>query len=171
MKAKIDLGRVDWDGKGRNANRVLVEMEYKEKEKGRWTLSCVAEVRNANGSGCSAAGQVVDELESRFPGLFAEGTGLEALPRLWRRWHGNDFRAGTPAQEEALRRWHAANPGARLGLDEARKVLAAEGLDPDGGYRYGSAWLFEEICREDVAEILSIFCKVGSGKVKGAFVP
>ena len=66
---------------------------------------------------------------------------------VWRRWHLNDMRAGNPAQEAYLR----SNPvKGKLPSDhynEALNVLTAAGLnpDPETGYRYGTAWLKEDV--------------------------
>ena len=78
---------------------------------------------------------------------------------VWERWHLNDLTAGSPAQEEFLRthaaEWetYKANAGSIPShYTWACKVLATAGLHPDpghNGYRYGSAWLKEEV-PEDV---------------------
>jgi hypothetical protein len=60
------------------------------------------------------------------------------LHNVWKRWHLNDMRAGTPEQMEALRE-------AKInGYDEACQFLKEKGLYEVDGYRYGSKWLHEE---------------------------
>ena len=65
------------------------------------------------------------------------------LKQAWQRWHLNDMRAGTPKQEEAVRKWRptADDPS----YDGACKMLESINLLVDGGYRYGTAWLKEEV--------------------------
>lgn len=86
------------------------------------------------------------EIEEYAPGFDAE---VEAeFRRVWKRWHLNDMRAGTPAQEEWLRR----NPVDRLNhYENACKALEQAGLNPDNGYRYGTKWLFEKVPDEVIA--------------------
>lgn len=81
---------------------------------------------------------------------------VEAFGCVWDRWHLNDMTAGSPAQEE----WLRANPVEakypKSHYEEACKALAAAGLhpDPSNGYKYGSAWLLEEV-PEDVLKFLA----------------
>jgi hypothetical protein len=74
---------------------------------------------------------------------------------VWDRWHLNDMRAGSPAQHA----WLESNPidpkdcaYPESHYDVASARLAAAGLNPDpnfnGGYRYGSGWLSEEVPAE-----------------------
>ena len=92
----------------------------------------------------------------------APGWSIDMLRKffaVWERWHLNDLTAGSPAQEEFLRthaaEWetYKANAGSIPShYTWACKVLATAGLHPDpghNGYRYGSAWLKEEV-PEDV---------------------
>lgn len=82
----------------------------------------------------------------------------------WDRWHLNDMKAGTPAQEAFLR----ANPinDAMDHYGKACAALKAAGLNPDGGYRYGSAWLKEEV----PADVLEFLCSLPDTDVKPAWV-
>ena len=65
------------------------------------------------------------------------------MKQAWQRWHLNDMRAGTPKQEEAVRKWRptADDPS----YQGACKMLESINLLIDGGYRYGTAWLKEEV--------------------------
>lgn len=80
---------------------------------------------------------------------------------LWDRWHLNDMKAGSPAQRE----WLKANPiEDRLNhYTKACEALAAAGLNPDPGYlhkgepyRYGHAWLFEEVPEHVIAYLAAL---------------
>lgn len=72
----------------------------------------------------------------------------------WERWHLNDMKAGTPAQDAVLARRKAEYKGyPQSHYDWALQVLAEEGLASDNGYRYGSKWLKEEV-PQDVIDFL-----------------
>lgn len=82
---------------------------------------------------------------------------LQKFFEVWERWHLNDLKAGSPAQEE----WLRANPipeaeyrYPKSHYDVACEKLRAAGLNPDAdGYSYGSAWKREEV-PSDVIEFL-----------------
>lgn len=93
-----------------------------------------------------SGGQCLDEAKDLLPQRLAE---------VWERWHLNDMRAGTPAQEEALN----AVKGTfnRLNwYDEACSYLASVSLLEDNGYRYGTAWLTEELPQDVVDYVQSL---------------
>jgi uncharacterized protein (TIGR02996 family) len=72
---------------------------------------------------------------------------VRQLHDVWDRWHLNDMKAGTSAQEEYLRAnpIHVTYPAGHF--DAAVAALTAAGLNPDPttGHRYGYAWLREEV--------------------------
>lgn len=113
-----------------------------------------------SGDADGSCGQIVMGL--REPGGLdgfepAPGWSLEKVARLldlWERWHLNDMRAGSPAQQEFLR----ANPVAfkypESHYEKASEALAAAGLNPDAdGYRYGHAWRWEDVPADVITEI------------------
>lgn len=84
----------------------------------------------------------------------------QRLVAIWRAWHLNDMKAGSPAQES----WLAANPVTAVYPEshyvKASEALAAVGLNPDPAYlhngkpyAYGSAWLKQEIPADVRAEL------------------
>ena len=79
-----------------------------------------------------------DEHRVRYDGRTLPSHRAQILQSLWRRWHLNDMRAGSKAQEAEIK------PSM---LYEKRKAfLAAIKLDPDpDGYVYGSTWLTEPV--------------------------
>jgi hypothetical protein len=135
----IDLGKVDYNGSGRCINRVTIDVKLSD---GR--LSMVGYVRNVRGTAI-ALGQCHDTIASLFPG----DARVARIVEVWKRWHLNDARPGTPAQMEYLR----AHP--HRSYDDAVRALDDAGLLVDNGYRYGTAWLVEELPAEIVAEIAS----------------
>jgi hypothetical protein len=96
-------------------------------------------------------GQCVDSVAALFP----DDTKAKRMVAIWERWHLNDMKAGTLAQEAYLR----ANPVNAIYPEshytKACEMLAAAGLNPDNGYKYGSQWLKEELPPEVVSEIES----------------
>ena len=154
--------------------QVSVYCEIQYTDDGRLSISGVEGPR-PNGDCYGACGQIDMHLRGH-EGCIAPAPGwdLERLQKffgVWSRWHLNDMRAGSPAQEEFLRHhadaWAAYRASAlkeACGIENAPcvypesyyswacKVLAEAGLNPDprhDGYRYGSAWLKEEV-PEDV---------------------
>lgn len=98
---------------------------------------------SADGNADGASGQIsesIADVQTYAPG-WDKKLAME-FAALWGRWHLNDLRAGTAAQETFLR----AHPETRY--EKACAALTAAGLNPDNGYRYGSAWLREEVPAE-----------------------
>lgn len=82
---------------------------------------------------------------------------LKLIPQklfdVWERWHLNDMRPGTPQQEEVVRE---ARRAGRVSYVDAVKLLESHGLLIDNGYRYGTAWLEEELPSEVVEYLESL---------------
>jgi hypothetical protein len=75
---------------------------------------------------------------------------------VWKKYHLNDMKAGTPKQEEALRKWRAKHKIKEWVYDESVKYLKSIGLYNDGGYRYGTGWLREEVPESAIAFLKSL---------------
>lgn len=118
----------------------------------------------SNGNCKGSCGQIVMSRDWIEPNILAVAPGWDAEKishffDVWDRWHLNDMRAGSPAQRE----WLKANPiEDRVNhYTKACEALAAAGLNPDPGYlhkdapyKYGHAWLTEEV-PQDVVEYLA----------------
>ncbi|MCP4221891.1 MAG: hypothetical protein GY773_00930 [Actinomycetia bacterium] len=152
-----------WPGK---RARLFVTMRY---EDGRLSISGV-EGPKVNGDAVGSCGQCRDALV-RLYSLERGWTRAMAgeLHTIWDRWHLNDMRAGTLAQESHLRTfddWRADATARSImgdyGPDHylwAQTVLAEVNLQPDpngpdGPYSYGSAWLSEDV-PADILESLA----------------
>lgn len=103
-------------------------------------------------------GQCLETLLTYFP----NDTKLTRIVEIWNRWHLNDTRAGSPAQETFLRLHPVKAVYPQSHYELASKVLADAGLNPDPNYmhdgkpyKYGSAWLREEIPADIMNEIES----------------
>lgn len=114
--------------------------------------------RNGDADSC---GQINMSLkpESINPNEDWDTESIREFLAVWDRWHLNDMRAGSPDQEKFLR----DNPikGVMDHYTRACKALESAGLQPDSNlirngqpYKYGSAWLLEEVPTE-VIEYLS----------------
>lgn len=75
---------------------------------------------------------------------------MTEIVRLWRRWHCNDLHAGTPCQENLVKEYTKTH---RYDYTDVCKFLEENNLLYDNGYKYGSAWLKEEIPQEDLEKI------------------
>jgi hypothetical protein len=73
--------------------------------------------------------------------------------QIWKRWHLNDTRAGSQKQEEFLREYPIS--GTKDRYDLACSALDKAGLLIDNGYKYGSAWIHEQLPSEVISEIKS----------------
>ncbi len=85
----------------------------------------------------------------------AEGWTREMITTLWaiwKRWHLNDMKAGTPAQQAHLDT--LTFPGYPTSYYVwAVEELAKVGLRRDNGYEYGSKWLREEVPEEVILQL------------------
>jgi hypothetical protein len=142
--------------------QVSVYCKIQYTDDGRLSISGVEGPR-PNGDCYGACGQIDMHLRGH-EGCIAPAPGwdLERLQKffgVWSRWHLNDMRAGSPAQEGFLRahkdEWETYKTscsGIPNHYTWACEVLSKAGLHPDpnfNGYRYGSAWLEEKV-PEDV---------------------
>lgn len=95
-------------------------------------------------------GQCLDEAQKE---LNIKNPVMTEIVRLWKLYHLNDMRAGTPAQEKAVKEYLKNNDCNNYSYDKICKYLETKGLLVHNGYRYGTAWLKEEIPAEDLQAI------------------
>lgn len=92
-----------------------------------------------------SCGQIADELVDPTLKL-NKGWNPELVKSflgVWERWHLNDMRAGTPAQEDFLRPLGLSGYG---DMCEALKEAGLYTVEHEGmPYRYGQGWLKEEL--------------------------
>lgn len=120
------------------------------------TLSITGTVRDQRGAEWS--GQCTDVVRKVW-GAYPE---VVELCDLWDRWHLNDLRAGSRKQSDALR--GKKNRTKHDHYTWACNYLKRKGLLTDQGYRYGNAWLFEEIPATVVARIKTLAKKANCGR-------
>lgn len=95
---------------------------------------------------------------------------VRRLCALWKVLHLNGMRAGTRAQETALRQAPAT-----VGKDyDSRLAYLAEcGLNPDRNtapgepYKYGTAWLYDPVMDSDVEELRALMARLDGVRMAG----
>jgi len=145
---RYDLGKVDYNGSGRRNCKAAITWRLED-----GLFAMCAEIWNPRETDVYTFGQCVDTVAAYFP----EDAKAQRMLAIWREWHLNDMQAGSPAQRaylEALPVWPQ--------YEEACRVLADAGLNPDPGYlhngkpyAYGSAWLKRDLPADVLAEIES----------------
>lgn len=148
---RIGTGKT-WGGR---TYSIFCKIEMKE---GRLSISGV-EGPLASGNALGACGQIDIHLRDNqrsitlAPG-WTRGM-LTCFFDVWKRWHLNDMKAGTPAQQAELEKHKF--PGYPLSYYTwACEVLEAASLQPDNGYSYGSKWLKEEVPETTIAFLRSL---------------
>lgn len=161
MKGKLFLGKVPYRPGGARVCPVYLTWEL---DAGRF--SACGEIWNHMQTDVTRCGQCVDTVAAMFP----HNKTAQAILRIWRRWHLNDMRAGCEHQRAAgwedVRIPPSELPDSRANQDEGGilalwvyrhehpKGLLCEPC-PVCGYKYGTAWLLEEIPADVIAEIES----------------
>lgn len=116
---------------------------------------CGVEGPLASGNALGGCGQIDMTLKAKdiepAPGWTEDK--IARFLSLWDRWHLNKMRAGSPAQEEWLRKNPVKAIYPESHYDKAKAALEVAGLQPDDGYSYGSAWCNETVPDEIVQEL------------------
>ena len=153
MKKKFTFN-VKYEGKPAKAH---IEIELKENN----CFSCCGDLIQKND--WVFGGQCLTDLTPLLLGNHL----FEVLFDLWKKYHLNDMHAGTPKQEEALRKFRNANGDVYQDYQKECEYLESIGLlvdkeytklSPDG-YKYGTSWLKEEIPDEDLKLIKQLIEK------------
>ena len=91
-------------------------------------------------------GQVREEVRDIIPAR---------LYWIWKRWHLNCMRAGTSVQEALLRRAKDNDVDVST-YEKACDYLHSLDVLVDGGYKYGSAWLKEELPQHVIDYLIAL---------------
>lgn len=128
---------------GGRSYSIYCKIEYKD---GKLSITGV-EGPTSGGNALGSCGQIVMhewDVATYAPGWNKELE--EKFRTVWERWHLNNMRAGTPAQSAHLRNIKDRYPGyPKSHYEWALEELGKVGLNSDNGYKYGSAWLKEEV--------------------------
>lgn len=150
------LGMVDYARSGKANCEAAITWSLKD---GRFSMC--AEIWNSRKTDILCGGQCVAEVAARFP----SDAKAQRMLAIWKEWHLNDMKAGSPAQAAFLKsfpeRQHYED-GFGSHFEWALAKLTEAGINPDPGflhngkpYSYGSAWLKVELPSEVEAEIKS----------------
>lgn len=175
MKRTIYLTDINYEGinkSGHCRNRVEVELKLTDDN----CFSATACVWNGNHSDIYMGGQCFNDLK-KIPEV-GELPIFKEIYDLWKKYHLNNFHAGTKEQEDILK--EAVKTGELEGYGanyyketcdylESKDMLydkkylvekkQADGTIKRVPYRYGTGWLKEEIPEEDLLRIKSLIQK------------
>lgn len=159
MRREISFGKVDGYGHGRRTCEVTLEVELRENNEGKPVFSVCGNMWNNRHTDVIWGGQCVDDIAKQFEEIRNNGLYMEIMG-LWEKYHLNDMHAGTPEQEKAVKELRERNNGRYLNYDEIclhLKWMELYEVELNGeSYRYGSAWLYEEIPEKDLRRIKEI---------------
>ena len=169
VKKTINLGKIAYYG-NRKINAVDVEIEVREcggdqivkRDCGFDTLvgytpkymelSICGNIWNSRHTDIVCGGQCIDEIAK-----YIKTPLMQKIETIWKRWHLNGMKAGTPEQEVAVKKYRAEH-GRRYDYTELCEYLKQIGLyeveftgktvgrmydhEP---YKYGHAWIIEDL--------------------------
>lgn len=145
MRKTFDFGKVDFNERGRKTHRVTIDIDAQEKN-GHTIFSACGNVWNTRGTDVVMAGQCLDEI-AQFRGEMKNVELFDFIHSIWKEYHLNDMRPGTPEQEQAVKEWKAQ--GNHYDYTEVCEMLKARGLyevEHEGKpYKYGHGWIVQEI--------------------------
>lgn len=108
------------------------------------------------GSTADSGGQILDTLRDRT--FHAEnGFNKKRFLDIWEQHHLNDLQSGTQRQQEELNKWAFRPVG--FSYSEDCEYLKKKNLYSDRGYKFGSAWLIEELpsyAEDELKQIIEI---------------
>lgn len=123
-----------------------------DSEKGRRVRIEVELTNENNFRACCAGpaiywGQCLDRAQKE---LNIKNPVMVEIVRLWKLYHLNDMKAGDKEQEKAIEEYTKNNP---YDYEKVCEYLESKNLLVHNGYKYGSAWLKEEIPQKDIEKI------------------
>ena len=148
-KKTFHLPKVAYYGKAKR-NAVSIEVRYtlhKGADGIYWEFCASGDIWNSRHTDCVCGGQSLDTMW-KIPEIRGNDIFRIIYP-IWKRWHLNGMNAGSPNQRKALEEHFK---GEHHTYEEACEYLKGCGLLEDAGfiyegtpYKYGSAWLVEEL--------------------------
>ena len=130
----------------------VFEFRRNDSEKGR-RLRVEVELTNENNFRACCAGPAIywgQCLDSAQKELNIKNPVMIEIVRLWKLYHLNDMKAGDKEQEKAVKEYTKNNS---YDYEKVCEYLESKNLLVHNDYRYGSAWLKEEIPQEDLEKI------------------
>ena len=153
MNQTLQFGKVDYLNNGRKNCLIEVEINFNGKR-----FSASGNIWNHLKSDCYSCGQNLDEIKKLIPNnkLFNK------IYLIWKKYHLNDFTAGSPKQEEYLKSIISEDSidySYELKCEKLKEVNLLHDksyLYKNKPYQYGTAWLTTSIPEEVKKEIKSI---------------
>lgn len=151
LRKTFKFGKIAYTSK-RKINAVEVEIRLHDTKAGP-VFSAVGAIWNGTHTDWACGGQCLDEIAKyiRFNKTFKE------IRRLWKLYHLNDMRVGTPKQEAYLKEIGLSSYGSQF--SECCEALKKVGLYEDGGMEFGLAWNYVAIPEEDLAKIRTLLAE------------
>ena len=151
MKKTLNFGKIDYNGTGRKINLVTVEIELQEAKNGP-VFTASAYVWNAKKTDIVCGGQCLDDLLQ----FFENNDVFRTIYSMWKKYHLNNMRIGTPEQINALKKVELWENGT---YEEQCNYLKKVGLYYlDGGKTcFGGKWFYWPIPENDLETIKSLF--------------
>jgi hypothetical protein len=130
----------------------VFEFRRNDSEKGRRVRIEVELTNENNFRACCAGpaiywGQCLDRAQKE---LNIKNPVMVEIVRLWKLYHLNDMKAGDKEQEKAIKEYTKNNS---YDYEKVCEYLESKNLLVHNGYKYGSAWLKEEIPQKDIEKI------------------
>ena len=167
MEKKFDVfGKIAYTNASRRINKVIVNVDLRTDRFGRPALGISASIRNATNTDIVCGGQCLDDIAQYK--LEHNQELFDFLYSMWKKYHLNDMKVGTPEQEAAIEKWRESSSEqdyTKYDYTEVCKYLKSiglyeveyHGLEFDGMYKYGHSWLYKEIEPEDLEKIKALF--------------
>lgn len=133
-----------------NGGECYLTWELYTNDKGKICFSMQGEEWLPSKRDIRMGGQCCDTILSYFP----NDQKAQRMVEIWKEWHLNDMKAGTPNQEKAIKNWLSS--GIRYDYSAACEYLRTQNLYNDNGYVYGTAWLHQDI-PENIIEEIKLF--------------
>jgi len=148
----IHLGKIDATDNGIKDNAIDINIKLKD---GKFTAS--GAVWNRLKTDIISGGQNIDEIFEYFP----DNITVAKVYTIWKKYHLNDMNAGTQLQEDWLEQQRNSGELSRdASYEDTCEALKEHGLyeveHNNEPYRYGAAWITQEIPQSIITEIMSI---------------
>ena len=154
-RAEINLGSVDITGNGYR-HEAFIEINLKDADTEKPRLSICGSIRTHKG-GYRCGGQCLDEMEKAKFMTHSSRKVFEKIYRLWKLYHLNDMHAGTPSQEEMVKKWEQTHNYDYMDVVKYLNSIDMLTVEHEGRpYTYGTGWLYEPIPNDDLHLINSL---------------
>ena len=163
MTKRFVFGKIDYNNSGRKNCSAEVEIEFEKKhnsfyDKDYMEFTAVGYIYNPRHTDCYQGGQCLDTM-CKFDDL-AFNPIFHKIYNIWLKYHLNGMHAGTPEQEQAIAEYRKRTGKAYDYTDICNylKSINLYEVEVNGQpYKYGHAWLCEEIPEKVQDEIKELF--------------